>query len=195
MSRLASQEAAILADTTPFCRFAESGISEVVVDYLHGRLYITPDVEGELDHRARQAEHADLTRIGEREPPYVATPRVTLTDLERQRAAALAEGWRKRQERTTGAVRDARANLGEAATIVAGQRLGYTLLLDEGGARKYAVAKGLTVITTQDIVTEICAAGLIGAKRAYLLYERVYSGATRAAFDAEVAAARGLLGR
>jgi hypothetical protein len=187
---LAIDEAALLADTSTFCRFAESGVCELFVDYLASRLHLTTWVIGELEHRAAQPAHAQLDALAKRRPPWVANPVVRLSEDELKRADALAMGWRMLQERQTGAVRDERANLGEATTIVAAQRTQWAALLDEGKARRYAEGLGLRVFSTQDLVVEIAAAGKLRERRAWRVYERVYSGASAAQFAQDVASIR-----
>src|SRR5580693_6075233 len=110
---LAARQPAVLADTSPFCRFAESGVCELLVEYLTDNLHLTSWVIAELEHRARQPAHAQLRALEGREPPWVATPPVGLTADELRRASALAQGWRSLQERRSGVERDERANLGE----------------------------------------------------------------------------------
>jgi hypothetical protein len=191
---LAARQAAVLADTSPFCRFAESGVCELLVDYLAGRLHLTSWVIGELEHRARQPAHAQLRALEGREPPWVPTPPVGLSESELRRAAALAEGWRTLQERRSGLARDERANLGETTTIIAAERNGWAVLLDEGRARTYAERRGLVVLSTQDLVVEMAAAGELAERRALRVYERVYSRATEGAFNEAVETARVALG-
>jgi hypothetical protein len=191
---LAAQQAALLADTSPFCRFAESGICELLVDYLADRLHLTSWVIGELEHRARQPAHAQLRALSQRDPPWVTNPAVQLAPEELRRADVLAQGWRSLQERRSGARRDERANLGETTTIVAARRNGWAVILDEGKARTYADRRGLTVYSTQDLVVEMAAAGVLKGRRALRVYERVYSHATQAAFEQAVAGARAALG-
>jgi hypothetical protein len=191
---LAARQPAVLADTSPFCRFAESGICELLVDYLAGRLHLSTWVIGELEHRARQPAHAQLRALAGREPPWVPTPPVGLDEAQLRRASALAEGWRRLQERRSGAARDERANLGEAATIVAAQARGWALLLDEGKARTYAERLGLVVLSTQDLVVEMAAAGVLAERRARIVYERVYRGAAAAAFAKALGDTRAALG-
>jgi hypothetical protein len=192
---LAARQAALLADTSPFCRFAESGICELLVDYLAERLYLTSWVIGELEHRARQPAHAQLRTLGDREPPWVQNPAVQLDQDELKRADVLAQGWRSLQERRSGAQRDERANLGETTTIVAAEKHGWAVLLDEGKARTYAQRRGLVVFSTQDLVVEMTAAGELKGRRALRVYERVYRHATQAAFEQAVQAARVALPR
>ncbi len=192
---LAARQAAVLADTSPFCRFAESGVCELLVDYLAGRLHLTSWVIAELEHRARQPAHAQLRALEGREPPWVSTPPVTLTADELKRASALAEGWRSLQERRSGVARDERANLGETTTIIAAQRNGWAVLLDEGRARTYAERSGLTVLSTQDLVVEMAAGGALTERRAQIVYTRVYNDATAAGFAQALTDARAELGR
>lgn len=192
---LAARQPAVLADTSPFCRFAESGVCELLVDYLASRLHLTSWVIAELEHRARQPTHAQLRALEGREPPWVPNPPVGLTADELRRASALAEGWRTLQERRSGVARDERANLGETTTIIAAQREGWAVILDEGKARTYAERSGLTVLSTQDLVVEMAAAGKLAERRALHVYERVYSGASAAAFKQAIADARAELGR
>ncbi len=187
---LAARQAAVLADTSPFCRFAESGVCELLVDYLAGRLHLTSWVIGELEHRARQPAHAQLRALDDRVPPWVANPPVQLGPEELKRASVLAEGWRSLQERRSGVTPDERANLGETTTIIAAKRNGWAAILDEGKARTYAERSGLTVLSTQDLVVEMAAAGVLAERRALRVYERVYSGATEAAFTQALKATR-----
>jgi hypothetical protein len=191
---LAIRQAAVLADTSPFCRFAESGVCELLVDYLAGRLHLTSWVIGELEHRARQPAHAQLRALEGREPPWVANPPVKLGPEELKRASVLAEGWRSLQERRTGAPRDERANLGETSTIVAAERHGWAVILDEGKARTYAQRRGLVVFSTQDLVVEMAGAGVLAERRARIAYQRVYREATAAAFAQALKDARAVLG-
>lgn len=192
---LAARRPAVLADTSPFCRFAESGVCELLVDYLAARLHLTSWVIGELEHRARQPAHAQLRALESREPPWVTTPPVTLGPDELKRASALAEGWRSLQERRSGVARHERANLGETTTIIAAQRNGWAVILDEGKARTYAQRSGLMVLSTQDLVVEMAAAGELAERRALRVYERVYSRAIPEGFTRALAAARAELGR
>ena len=186
---LATQQP-LLADTSPFCRFAESGICEVLVDYLDDRLHLTTWVIAELEHRARLPAHASLRTLEEREPPWVQNPAVALTDAELKRADVLATGWSSLQQRRSGVQRDPRANLGEATTLVAAERNKWGVILDEGKARTYAVGRGLVVLSTQDLVVEMASAGILTEKRALLIYKRVYRDASPEQFDAAVQAAR-----
>ena len=110
-----------------------------------------------------------------------------------KRASILAEGWRSLQERRAGHSRDERANLGETTTIVAAEKHGWAVILDEGKARTYAQRRGLTVFSTQDLVVEMAAAGELKDRRALLVYRRVYSDATAAAFEQALQAARAAL--
>jgi len=191
---LAARQAALLADTSPFYRFAECGICELLADYLGDRLHLTSWVIGELEHRAKKAAHAQLRSLETREPPWVANPPVQLTEQELRRADALAQGWSKLQARRTGSKRDDRANLGETTTILAVVKHGWAVILDEGRARVYAEKRGLTVLSTQDLVVEMTAADQLKGKRAFHIYKRVYGGATETAFRRAVAAARDALG-
>jgi hypothetical protein len=192
---LAARQAAVLADTSPFCRFAEGGVCELLVDYLAERLHLTSWVIAELEHRARQPAHAQLRALEGREPPWVVTLPVQLGPEELKRASGLAEGWRSLQERRSGVARDERANLGETTTIVAAQREGWAVILDEGKARTYAQRTGLTVLSTQDLVVEMAAAGALAERRARIVYTRVYSRASTAAFAQALADARTDLAR
>jgi predicted nucleic acid-binding protein len=158
MIALAIRQQAVLADTSPFCRLAESGVCELLADYLAARLHLTSWVIAELEHRARQPRHAQLKALESR-----------------------------------GHARDERANLGEATTIIAARQHSWALLLDEGRARTYAEHKGLTVLSTQDLVVELAAAGRLGQRRAQQIYQRVYRSATAAAFTHALATTRGLL--
>lgn len=69
------------------------------------------------------------------------------------------------------------------------------MLLDEGRARTYAERSGLTVLSTQDLVVEMAAAGKLAERRALRVYERVYSGASAAALAQALGDARAELGR
>jgi hypothetical protein len=191
---LAIRQAAVLADTSPFCRFAESGVCELLVDYLAGRLHLTSWVIGELEHRARQPAHAQLRTLEGRVPPWVANPPVKLSADELKRASVLAAGWRSLQERRAGAPRDERANLGETSTIVAAEKHGWAVILDEGKARTYAQRRGLVVFGTQDLVVEMAATGALKERRALIAYRRVYRDANAAAFAQALQAARAALG-
>lgn len=186
MTAIASQQSLILADTSPFCRFAEQGVCGLLVDYLDTRLHLTTWVIAELDHRATQPEHKQLEELAGREPPWTVNAPVTLDDASVKRADFLAAGWRREQERKSGVERDPRANLGEATTVVAGlARPGACLLLDDGQPKKFAIAKGISVVTTEDIVVEMTASGDLKHRFGYLLYKRVYN-SSEAQFDAAI---------
>lgn len=193
MCVLAVEQGSILADTSPFCRFAENGICEIFVDYLAERLHLTTWVIGELEHRATKPAHRQLQQLSRRDPPWTTNPPVRVEDAALSRADALAKGWLRQQEAASGTTRDERANLGEATTIVGALELGYAVLLDDGKPKKFAVRKGLTVLTTEDVVVELAVASVLARKRAFLIYQRVYGNKNRAAFDACVEAVEAAL--
>ncbi|HVA19355.1 MAG TPA: hypothetical protein VMU55_04200 [Solirubrobacteraceae bacterium] len=190
---LAARQAALLADTSPFCRFAECGICELLVDYLGDRLHLTTWVIAELEHRAKQAAHAQLRSLEARNPSWVTNPPVQLTEPELRRADALARGWSKLQARRSGSHRDDRANLGETTTILAAEKHDWAVILDEGRARAYAEKRGLTVLSTQDLVVEMTAVEQLKGRRAFHIYKRVYSNATETGFTRAVASAQDAL--
>jgi hypothetical protein len=192
MPVLAAEQPVILADTSPFCRFAENGICEIFADYLGDRLRLTPWVVGELEHRAKHPAHRQLEMLARRDPPWTINAPVPLDDAAMRRASDLANGWRRGQQAKSGMARDQRANLGEATTIVAAQSHGYAVLLDDGTPKRFAVAKGLVVMTTEEIAVELAAAGVLRPQPAFLVYTRVYGGG-RPAFDTAVEAARAAL--
>jgi predicted nucleic acid-binding protein len=184
---------AIIADTSPFCRFAEAGVCEQFIDFYGQRLYITPQVTAELEHRATRPEHAALQAIARGNPPWVPNACLSLNEEEFRRADVLAEGWRKQHFKKTGHERDKRANLGEATSIVACQRYGGQLILDDGEPKRFAAAKGLSVITTEDVIIEMTAGGVFGATRGFITWGRVYGKSDRAEFEAALEAYRARL--
>lgn len=180
----------LLADTSFFCRFAQSMIAEEPLKYLGSRLATTIDVVAELEDHVRSGRHSGLKSIELRKPPWFDGEPVALNDTERRRANALAEGWRRLAARKSGVERHERADLGEASTIVAAQARGCAVVLDEGKAKKHAQAKGLTVFTTQDVVVEMVVAEVLKPKPGFLVFRHVYSNSTQRDFDAAIEAAK-----
>lgn len=183
---LLREQSLILADTSFFCRFAQSMMAVEPMKYLGTRLATTVDVVAELEDHIRSGRHNGLKSIELREPPWYDGEPVALTDDERRRANALAEGWRRLAARKTGVERHERADLGEASTIVAAQTRDCAVILDEGKAKKYAKGKGLTVFTTQDVVVEMVATEMLKPKPGFLVFRHVYANSTQEDFDAAV---------
>ncbi len=79
---------------------------------------------------------------------------------------------------------------GEVATILLAKDRGWSVLMDEGwGRRRFAPAKGVEVITTEDLCVEMAAAKALSDDDAFEIFEKVYK-TSRAKFDKRVAALR-----
>jgi hypothetical protein len=78
----------ILADTGPFCRFAEAGEPhlDLAADYLRPNVKIVEDVRKELRHRSSKPEHTRLKRLDLLDVPegdaITITDRVVLGQIE-----------------------------------------------------------------------------------------------------------------
>lgn len=192
---LVRDQSLVLADTSFFCRFAQSMLASEPLKYLGSSLATTIEVVAELDRHVRSGEHPGLKGLGDRDPPWYDAEPVVLSDAELQTANALAEGWRRLAERRTGVALHHRADLGEASTIVAAQARGCAVILDEGKAKKHAQAKGLTVFTTQDVVIEMVAVDRLKPRPAFLVYQHVYAGSTLQDFESAVEVLRSRIGR
>lgn len=191
---LVRDQPSVLADTSFFCRFAQSMLAAEPLRYLGSRLASTIEVIAELDHHVRSGAHPGLTSIQRRNPPWFDGDPVVLTDDELQTANALASGWRRLEARRTGVTRHERADLGEASTIVAAAARGSAVILDEGKAKKHAEARGLTVFTTQDVVVEMVVFGDLKPRPAFPVFQHVYAGSTQQQFDEAVKALKGAVG-
>jgi hypothetical protein len=179
----------LIGDTGPFCRFAETGALESLLAYLGDNLVIVREVEFELNHRANQPEHKDLQPYRAKEPPYVPREAIDLDGPTKDDIRIIAERWRERDARRGKADRGVHANVGEIATVLAAAQRDLPILIDDGDGKIFAVAKRLTVYTTEDLLAEMVAERAIGRRLGLRIYERVY-GKGEAAFDAAVAACR-----
>lgn len=178
-----------VADTSLFCRCAETGTLRVLATYLGDSVLIVRDVERELKHRKTKPQHAGLQDLDNMEPPFPAAEALDLSAEQTRNAKIIAEKWAKRAAAQGKPTRDERANYGEIATVFAAEERGLPVLMDEGQGKTFAASKGLTVYTSADLLAEIVAAGKVGEKRGRLTYQRVYNG-TKQQFGAAVADAR-----
>jgi predicted nucleic acid-binding protein len=179
----------VIGDTGPFCRFAETDALDALMAYLGDNLIIVREVEAELNFRADQAEHKALQPYRERDPPYVGRDAIDLDSTTREKVRIIARRWRERAIRRRKPDRGENANVGEIATAFAAQERGLPVLMDDGDGKNFAMSKGLTVYTTEDLLAEMVTQRAIGRRRALLIYQRVY-GKDESAFDAAVAAAQ-----
>lgn len=179
----------LVGDTGPFCRFAETGAMESLLAYLGDNLIIVREVEVELNHRANEPEHKDLRPYREHEPPYLPREAIDLDSATKDNVKIIAKRWRERDIKKGKPDRGPNANVGEIATVLAAAQRNLPVLMDDGDGKNLAVARGLTVYTTEDLLAEMVAERAIGRRRGLRIYQRVY-GKDEAAFDAAVAACK-----
>jgi hypothetical protein len=145
----------LLADTGPFCRFAEGQHDQLaaLAEYLDDRLWVTQDVAIELSRRAKTEQHRTLAILGW-EPKFPRHEPLTITDAKMlQQIEDIVTGRRKIRP---GHFMEDR---GEVATVLVAKERGWPVLLDERWGRTFAARKEVDVITTEDLCVEMVSAG------------------------------------
>lgn len=118
---------ALLGDTGPLCRFAETKALGCLQDSLGGNLVIAREVEAELRFRSTQPQHRELAPYANDEPPFVAFEAIDLDEVTLRQVTILAERWRDRAVARGNARRGERANYGEIATVFAAAARGVPM--------------------------------------------------------------------
>ncbi len=177
----------LLADTGPFCRFAEGASQQThaLASYLDGAVYIAQDVSIELHRRAKTKEHASLKQLEWIDPKFPQHEPIAITD--RQVLAQIENILDGRRRRNPGHFMEDR---GEVATILIAKDRGWPVLMDDGwGRRSFAPAKGVEVFSTEDLCVEMAHAKALSDDDAFEIFAKVYN-AKRAEFDRRLAALR-----
>jgi predicted nucleic acid-binding protein len=175
----------LLADTGPFCRFAEGTSQQIhaLASYLDGIVYIAQDVSIELHRRAKTKEHASLKQLEWIDPKFPQHEPIPITD--RRVLAQIENILDGRRRRNPGHFMEDR---GEVATILLAKDRGWPVLMDDGwGRRSFAPAKGVEVFSTEDLCVEMAHAKALSHDDAFEVFAKVYK-ASRAEFDKRVAA-------
>jgi predicted nucleic acid-binding protein len=182
---LIGQRPFLLADTGPFCRFAEGTSQQILAlaSYLAASVHIAQDVSIELHRRAKTPEHASLKQLQWIDPKFPQYDPIAITDM---RVLAQIENILDgRRRRNPGHFMEDR---GEVATILIAKDHGWPVLLDDGwGRRSFAPAKGVEVFSTEDLCVEMAATKALSTDDAFEVFEKVYK-TGRAEFDRRVAA-------
>jgi hypothetical protein len=174
----------LLADTGPFCRFAEASSDQLsaMVDYLGDRVWIAQDVALELHRRAQTEQHRRLASLTW-EPRFPRGEPLTITDAKLlQQIEDIAAGRLKK--RPGHFLKDR----GEIATVLLAKERGWPVLLDDTWGQKFAAKKGVEIITTEDLCVEMVVAGKLTEDHAFEVFKRV-RWSPRGDFDGRVAAA------
>lgn len=174
----------LLADTGPFCRFADAGDKHIdaLAAYARDHIKIVQDVALEL-HRLSKLSHPRLKRLDwidfpEGEP-------ITITDA--RLLSQIEDICAGRRRRKPGHFMEDR---GEIATILVAKQIGCPVIIDENWGREtFAPKKGVTTCTTEDLAVEIAVAGLLTDDEAFDVFRRVFH-RTRTEFDARINTAR-----
>jgi predicted nucleic acid-binding protein len=78
---------------------------------------------------------------------------------------------------------------GEVATVILAKDRGWPTLMDDGWGKRFAKAKKVEIITTEDLCVEMAATGALSDEDAFEVFEKVYK-TSRGQFDERVAALR-----
>jgi hypothetical protein len=181
MVLLIADRPCLLADTGPFCRFAEGRHDQLAVmdKYLDERLWIAQDVAIELQRRSQTSAHAALARL-QWKPPFPRHEPITITDRRMlQQIEDIVAGRRKRNPAHF------MADRGEVATILLAKERGWPVLLDERWGTTFAERKSVETVTTEDLCVELTIAGKLSDDHAFDVFKRVYR-TGRAEFDRRV---------
>lgn len=175
----------LLADTGPFCRFADTGHRhlQAFVDYLGPALRITRDVEREIRNLSKKRYPALQDLEWRKWPGYESV--ITITD---PRLLAQIDEIARR-ERMKKNKRAAWAEKGEFATILVAKQLQAPVLMDDGNGKRFAAGKRVVSFTTEDLCVEMAVAGALTDDEAFDVFHRVYK-SSRTQFDARVATSR-----
>ncbi len=105
----------LLADTGPFCRFAEGKSQQILAlaDYLDGAVRVVQDVSIELSRRAKTPEHAALNQLQWIDPKFPQHQPIAITD--KRVLAQIEDILQGRRRRNPGHFMEDR---GEVATIL-----------------------------------------------------------------------------
>lgn len=177
----------LLADTGPFCRFAEGRSQQILAlaDYLDGAIYVVQDVSIELSRRAKTPEHAALNQLQWINPKFPQHQPIAITD--KRVLAQIEDILEGRRRSNPGHFMEDR---GEVATILVAKDRDWPVLMDDGwGRRSFAPAKGVEVITTEDLCVEMAAAEALTDDHAFEVFKTVYK-TDRSEFDKRVAVLR-----
>ncbi len=178
MVLLIADRPCLLADTGPFCRFAEGKHDQLaaMAAYLNDRLWIAHDVAIELHRRSQSREHAALASLNWK-PAFPRHEPITIVDAKLlQQIEDIVAG---RRRRNPGHFMQDR---GEVATILLAKERDWPVLLDERWGTTFAASKGVEVVTTETLCIEMVVANKLTSDHGYDVFRRVYR-TGRAEFD------------
>jgi hypothetical protein len=172
----------LLADTGPFCRFAEASDAHVdaLVAYVRHNLRITQDVAIELA-RLGETRFPRLKRLGWNRFP--AEDPITITDARLlSQIDNIVEG---RRRHSPGHFLEDR---GEVATILVAKQLECPILIDDRWGSTFARRKSVATFSTEDLAVEMAQSDRLTPDEAFEVFRRVYHN-DRASFEARLTAA------
>ncbi len=119
----------LLADTGPFCRFAEGKSQQILAlaDYLEEAVHIVQDVSIELSRRAKTPERAALNQLQWIDPKFPQHEPIAITD--KRVLAQIEDILAGRRRRNPGHFME---DGGEVATILVAKDRGWPVLMDDG---------------------------------------------------------------
>jgi hypothetical protein len=175
----------LLADSGPFCRFADTGHEHLkaFMDYLGPSLRVTRDVQREISNLAK----TEFPRLKDLEWTGWLSEDNALTITDRRMLSQIddiAEGQRRRRNR-----RNPTAERGEIATVLLAKHMKVPVLVDDGEGKDFATKKGVMSFDTEQLCVEMAIAGALTEDQAFEVYGRVYKG-TRQKFNKALADAR-----
>jgi hypothetical protein len=174
----------LLADTGPFCRFAEGNSNQIhaLAAYLGEAVHIVLDVWVELHRRAKTDQHAALNQLRWIDPNFPQHEPIPITD--KHLLAQIDDIVAGRRQRKPGHFMEDR---GEVATILLAKDRGWPILMDDGWGKRFAKAKNIETITTEDLCLEMATTHALSDEHAFEIFEKVYK-TSRTQFDQRLAA-------
>jgi hypothetical protein len=170
----------LIADTGPFCRFAQGTANQLdaFADYLGDSVWIVQEVAVELAKRSRKPGYERLVQLGWRNPSFPQHPPIAIADRRMITQIDNIIGGRQRGGRGP-LVKDR----GEVASVLVARDKKWPVLMDDGwGRHSFAPSRGVETISTEDLCLEMAHAGALSADDAYEVFESVYH-TSRATFD------------
>jgi hypothetical protein len=174
----------LLADTGPFCRFADAGDEHIdaLAEYAQTHIRIVHDVALEID-RLSKTSHPRLKRL-----QWIDFPPgepITITDA--RLLSQIEDICAGRRRQSPGHFMEDR---GEIATILVAKRMNCPVIVDEKWGREiFAPKKNVSVFTTEDIAVDMAVNGNLTDDAAFDVFRRVFH-RSRVQFDIRVNEAR-----
>lgn len=181
----------VMADTSVFCNIAEALDGDGLVtllDFLDTRITIVREVHREMDGltRSRFPDLATLKTV-EMINEYLRGPSVVLDEDLIADVPTIA----KHSGFFTPDPERPRKNFGEVATVLAAARKQVPVLMDDGDGRKFARLRGVSAVTTRQLVVQMVLAEALTGDEGFAVWGAAgVERSDRSDFDAAVAAAR-----